>query len=493
MGFISFSSVGFAIAGAACAVGPIIIHFLNRRRYRVVHWAAMDFLRQALVKNRKILQIRDLLLLLIRTAAVLFFGAALARPYFAKNNQQLDDRQPVHAIVVIDNSLSMAYRTLDGSLLDKAKDRARQLIDRLPAGSQISIVPACGSREPPSFDPFETKDSAAEALAKVEVVDRSLSLAKTAGDIRRASEAAPELAKRVVLLTDQQRLNWQGIEPATVLKGLPPLQVVSIAQPDAENTWIADLRLQDGLADVETPATVIVEIAHRGAAARRDLEVTLSVGDTVVGQQTITIEPGLGTREVSFQCVFHTLSELPEPDKPVYVPLRATITPDRLPQDDERWLATPVVAALPVVFIDQYGPEEEDVLRGHLGETRHLRTLLAPRSSRADARRQLVQIRHIGPHGLARELLADARLVVIAGLHDPGEMTPLLREYVQQGGQLLIAAGAEFDPSAWNDAAWNDGKGVLPLPLAAKPIGQTPEEAGDSLQPFFLSFESLAA
>src|SRR3954468_20369258 len=117
MGFISFSSVGFAIAGVACAAGPIVIHLLNRRRYRVVHWAAMDFLRQALVRNRKILQIRDLLLLIIRTAAVLLFGAALARPYFAKNNQQLDDRQPVHAIVAIDNSLSMAYRTLDGSLL----------------------------------------------------------------------------------------------------------------------------------------------------------------------------------------------------------------------------------------------------------------------------------------------------------------------------------------------------------------------------------------
>src|SRR5690242_17037570 len=175
MGFLSFSSLSFFAAGCACAAGPIIIHLLNRRRYRVVHWAAMDFLRKALVRNRKILQIRDLVLLLIRTAAVLLFGAALARPYFAKNNQQLDDRQPVHAIIIIDNSLSMAYRTLDGSLLEKAKDRAQQLIDRLPAGSQISILAACGSRETPSFDPVETKDSAAEVLSRIEIVDRSLS------------------------------------------------------------------------------------------------------------------------------------------------------------------------------------------------------------------------------------------------------------------------------------------------------------------------------
>src|SRR4029453_14611347 len=124
------------------------------------------------------------------------------------------------------------------------------------------------------------------------------------------------------------------------------------------------------LADVETPATVIVELQHRGNAPRRDLRVTLHMGDTVIGEKTVTIEPGLGTREVDFECVFNTLAELPEPDKPVFVPLRASIAPDRLAADDERFLAVPVVAALPVVFIDQYGPDQEDPIKGRLGETR---------------------------------------------------------------------------------------------------------------------------
>src|SRR6478672_9737776 len=102
MGSLTFTSLPFLIAGAICAAGPVIIHLLNRRRYRVVHWAAMDFLRQALQRNRRILQIRDLLLLLIRTAAVLLFGAALARPYFAQNQQEFDERQPLHAIIILD-------------------------------------------------------------------------------------------------------------------------------------------------------------------------------------------------------------------------------------------------------------------------------------------------------------------------------------------------------------------------------------------------------
>ena len=63
--------------------GPIVIHLLNRRRFRVISWAAMDFLREAVKRNRRILKLRDILLLILRTAAVLLFGLALARPYFA--------------------------------------------------------------------------------------------------------------------------------------------------------------------------------------------------------------------------------------------------------------------------------------------------------------------------------------------------------------------------------------------------------------------------
>src|SRR4029078_10001208 len=121
MVFVSFISLSFLIAGAACAAAPILIHLINRRRHRTIHWAAMDFLRKALQNNRRVLNLRDWLLLAIRTLAVFLFGAALSRPYYSRQQETLDAGQPLHAIVIIDNSLSMAYETLDGSLLELAK------------------------------------------------------------------------------------------------------------------------------------------------------------------------------------------------------------------------------------------------------------------------------------------------------------------------------------------------------------------------------------
>ncbi len=37
----SFLVSAFAIGGLIAALGPIVIHLLNRRRYRVIEWAAM--------------------------------------------------------------------------------------------------------------------------------------------------------------------------------------------------------------------------------------------------------------------------------------------------------------------------------------------------------------------------------------------------------------------------------------------------------------------
>ncbi|MBL9127294.1 MAG: BatA domain-containing protein, partial [Verrucomicrobiales bacterium] len=49
---MSFLNPALLAFGAAIAV-PILIHLLNRRRFRTVTWAAMKFLRASIEKNRR--------------------------------------------------------------------------------------------------------------------------------------------------------------------------------------------------------------------------------------------------------------------------------------------------------------------------------------------------------------------------------------------------------------------------------------------------------
>lgn len=476
----------FAAAGAACAAIPVILHLLNRRRYRVVEWGAMRFLREAMQRTRRIMQIRDLVLMLLRAAAVALFGLALARPFLAARQESHDAGQPVHAILLLDNSLSMAYQTLDGSLLERVKQRAAAFIERLPAGSRISVLPLAGGGAVP--DPFDAKPFAVEAVRRVGVVDRSVRMSQVINRARRAVELAPELVPRLVLFGDQQRRNWDDLAALGQATDFPPLQVVQVASPEWDNSWIADVRVPDGVADAETPTTIQVVVRHHGREARRDIRAALFIRDQEVDSQLVTFESEEGTRELTFSYTFRDTQ--PEPGRPEFVPIRVELTNDRLPEDDVRHFVVPVVAVLPVVFVDQFG-EEEDPTRNRLGETRHLRQLLAPTANSADNARQLIQIRRRRIDELDRDLLADARMVVIAGIADPGDRVGLLREYVEQGGQLVIAAGAEFDPVAWNTSGWNAGQGILPLPLAPEFLGGLPDMANRDLKPLFLSFESL--
>ena len=126
---LTFLFPWFAIAGAAAAAAPIVIHLLNRRRFRVVQWAAMDFLREAVTRSRRIMQLRDLLLLLLRVACLLVFGLALARPSARVRQAAVDPNQPVHAVVLVDNSLSMSYQPSTAYSLDDAKAKAKEFIE----------------------------------------------------------------------------------------------------------------------------------------------------------------------------------------------------------------------------------------------------------------------------------------------------------------------------------------------------------------------------
>src|SRR3954464_4437319 len=105
-----FVTPAFALAGLALASIPIIIHILNRRRFKIIDWAAMDFLLRAMRKNRKRLRFEQWLLLATRCLVLALLGVALARPLSCSENSMagVGQRTGLH-VFVIDNSYSMAY------------------------------------------------------------------------------------------------------------------------------------------------------------------------------------------------------------------------------------------------------------------------------------------------------------------------------------------------------------------------------------------------
>ncbi len=60
---LEFLNPGYLAAGAALVSAPIIIHLINRMRFKRLRWAAMEFLLKSQKRNRRRLIIEQLILL----------------------------------------------------------------------------------------------------------------------------------------------------------------------------------------------------------------------------------------------------------------------------------------------------------------------------------------------------------------------------------------------------------------------------------------------
>src|SRR5436853_5930611 len=104
------------VAGAALVSSPIIIHLINRIRYRRVRWAAMEFLLKSQKRNRRRLIIEQLVLLLLRILLVLLTGLLLAR-FLGFSWAGFQAKNTVH-VVLFDDRLSTAdqWKTEEGEI-----------------------------------------------------------------------------------------------------------------------------------------------------------------------------------------------------------------------------------------------------------------------------------------------------------------------------------------------------------------------------------------
>ena len=121
---------GSLLGGLVLASVPIIIHILNRRRFQIIDWPPMKYLKLTLKRNRRRIRIEQMILLAMRTLAVILLILAIARPVIPQNG--LAALFPGHGrtshLIVIDDSLSMGYTTAGRSAFDVARNAAADLL-----------------------------------------------------------------------------------------------------------------------------------------------------------------------------------------------------------------------------------------------------------------------------------------------------------------------------------------------------------------------------
>lgn len=135
---MNFLYPGFLFTLISVAI-PIIIHLFNFRKFKKVYFSNVQLLKEVEQQNSSKEKLKNLLILFSRILAIIFLVLAFAQPYIPERNQKTTALNNMVSIY-IDNSYSMEAINKDGSLLDEAKRRAKELVKGFGINDRFQLL-----------------------------------------------------------------------------------------------------------------------------------------------------------------------------------------------------------------------------------------------------------------------------------------------------------------------------------------------------------------
>lgn len=294
MSFLSASWLTTALIGLGALTLPVIIHYLFRSRFRVVDWAAMEFLRKSLEEATRKIKFRELLLLLLRMALLGLLAFSLMRPSAQQTKGSADT--PVDAVFIMDVSGSMAVRDGEQTRLQAVKTAALQVLSTLPGQSTIHIVQT--GLHPQDLGPASPTNRD-QARFIIESMEQSHESAHLVRSLELASELLTRSSfanKEVYLFSDMQRSEWNtGSDLTTAWATLQQqgqvilVQSPQVAQPT--NATLLQLRAETAMPLPGDRVPFFLEVRNAGATPLQGLTVTLYAGEGDRDAEVQTVPP----------------------------------------------------------------------------------------------------------------------------------------------------------------------------------------------------------
>lgn len=118
---------------------PVIIHLFNFRKFQKVNFSNVQFLKEIQEQQASRRNLKERLILAARLLALFFLVLAFARPYLPGQNSGNTGRQNAVSIFV-DNSYSMETLNREGSLLDDAKQKAKEIASAYNINDRFQLL-----------------------------------------------------------------------------------------------------------------------------------------------------------------------------------------------------------------------------------------------------------------------------------------------------------------------------------------------------------------
>jgi len=385
--------MGFASSGllplTALALIPLVIHLLSRLRLKRVAFPSLLLLQSVRRERFSWVRMKEILLLILRTIALLSLLLALARPFVRARLPGLGQARDL--VLLVDDSYSMSA----GNRRQDALEAARGYVAGLAQSGRVLLMTTSGSAPDTQFVSPRAALTALQSAApsgRADLLNPALGL---------AAERAGKAGARLVVITDLQRRampdSWPRLSPAPVVHDAGTQQV--------ENVGVSGLTMLPGA------ATVAVEVTNFGTRpARRTL--------TLAGDVRVLELPAGGREVIEFA------PQLPSAGPGL---ISAGLGRDSLAIDDTRYLVVPEHGLARVLLV-----ESSDTVS-------YLRRALSADSSAG------LELHAVSPSAFGRQNLERYDIVIVA---DPAALKPAdwnrFDFFLRAGGAgwLFLDAGA---------------------------------------------------
>ena len=271
---ISFTNTAVLAAGLALFV-PYLVHLLTRRTPRRLVFPTVRFIRKAEASHSTLFRLRDILLLLVRTAFVALLVLTFLKPVLRAQASKGGDSGRRTAIIVLDQSLSMGYTGTGFTPFARGQLAAGKMIESLGNADVANLILAgvspTASFTAPAANKYHLTRDLRDARASLERADWDAAIEEAVQQLN----AEPNRAGTVYLVSDFQRSNWAAVNFAAIPQEIDTV-FVPVPEEQPWNLAVTEVAIEPPSPVVSEEVEIICKVANYGGVAET-IPVTLEL------------------------------------------------------------------------------------------------------------------------------------------------------------------------------------------------------------------------
>ncbi len=328
------------LLGILAAAVPLIIHLWRRHQAKTVDFSSLMFLLAAYRQNVRRIQLKHLLILLLRVLIIILIALALARPLLKNRFAFAGGRTKTSAVIILDNSYSMGYQGIQGGRFEVAKGMALEIAQSLQRGDSASVI--LMSDIPDSLFPKLTKDlnQVREVIRRSQISYRATLVPPSLEMAHDILEASNDPNKEIYLISDFNRNGWARWNRVPNRSGAR-IFLLPLDDEVTDNISIEEVQASSQLIGLGLPIELGVAIGNYSDAPVADTTLTLFIDE----QKRRSISPQAGAGEST------TLTFTHQFESPGMHTGYLELTADRLPIDNRRYFVLDAYGQIRVLCV----------------------------------------------------------------------------------------------------------------------------------------------